>query len=225
MIVAVIAHVVVIGALIWERTTYLQGAVGGEGLPGGGGGGGQQLRYVALPPAAASQATEPPRAPPPVAEAPLPVPQALKLPEPARLEITPITITPATVTVVGSGSGPGTGGGPGGETGSGGGTGPTTGTGTGSQDGPGSGGDGGVLFPPDPIGILIPPSCAEGKVAVHFSVEATGRVSRVVLDPWPKEAACRREFVEKMRQYTFKPAHTRDGQVVASVYTGWVIAH
>lgn len=216
-IVAIVAHVIVIGAVIWERTNYLQGAMGGDGRQGGGGGGGEQLRYVTLPTAAAGpKAVETPQAP--VPETPLPIPQALKLPEPTQVEITPVAITPPVVTVLGSGQG--TGGGPGEVAGTGGGSGTTTGTGTGSNEGPGSGGgDGSDIIPADPKAALLPPDCVRGRFSVLLSVEANGRVSGVQLDPQPKDAACRREFVARMRGYEFRPARTRDGRSVASVFT------
>jgi hypothetical protein len=214
--VAIIVHIAIIGAVIWERTRYLEGTLGDQG-PRGGGGSGEEMRYVTLPAAAESRRAETPK--PVVTEAPVPVPQAIKLPD-VKLELTPMSITP--VAVVLEGVTTGTGGGPG----SGGGSGGGTGTGTGTHDGPGSGGgDGGDIIPPDPIGILIPPDCASGEFAVHFSIEATGRVSQVELEPWPKDSGCRREFVEKMRQYRFKPARTRDGQSVAFRFTGKVTAH
>ena len=210
-LVAHVAHVVVIGAVIWERTRYLESAVGGAG-PRGGGGGGEQLQYVAL--AQAAEAPKQKAVPPPV-ETPVPVPEPIVLPDP-RVEITPISITPVAVAITGIETGTG---GPGSGTGSGGGT----GSGTGPYDGPGSGGgDGGDIIPPDPIGIFIPPDCIAGTIAVTFSVEATGRVSRVELNPPPKESSCRRELTDKLRLYKFKPARTRDGIAVASKFNGSV---
>jgi hypothetical protein len=214
-LVALAVHVALIGALIWERTSYLQGAIGGDGPQGGGGGGGgEQMNYVALPPVAAPREAEAPR--PPVTETPVPVPQALAVPEPIKIEIAPVTITPMPVVVPGAGQG--TGGGPGRESGSGGGTGTATGTGTGSHDGPGSGGDGGYILPPDPRSVLLPADCARGRFTVRFWVEVDGRVSRVEVDPPPKESSCRRELLSKMRGYSFRPARTRDGRPVASVF-------
>ena len=212
VLVAVVAHIVVIGAVIWERTQYLEGALGDRG-PRGGGGGGEQLQYVAL--AQAAEAPKPKAVPPPV-ETPVPVPEPIEIPDPT-VEIAPLSITPVAVVITGVETG--TGSGPGSGTGSGGGT----GSGTGSHEGPGSGsGDGGDIIPPSPIGIFIPPDCIAGTIAVTFSVEATGRVSQVGLDPPPKEASCRRELSDKLRLYRFKPARTRDGTAVAYKFLGWV---
>jgi hypothetical protein len=57
-----------------------------------------------------------------------------------------------------------------------------------------------------------------------FSVEANGQVSRIELDPPPKDGSCRRELEAKLRQYRFKPARTRDGRPVASRFPGKVTA-
>lgn len=205
-LVALVAHVVVIGAVIWERTRYLEGAVGGAG-PRGGGGGGEQLQYVAL----AQAAEAPKKAVPPPVETPVPVPEPIVLPDP-KVEIAPISITPIAVVITGVETGTG---GPGSGTGSGGGT----GSGTGPHEGPGSGGgDGGDIILPSPVGVFLPPDCIPGTIAVVLSVEVTGRVSQVDLNPPPKDATCRRELADRLRLYRFKPARTRDGTAVAAKF-------
>jgi hypothetical protein len=199
----------VIGAVIWERTRYLERSVGGEGPPGGGGGGGE-LRYVALaqPEARQVDTPEPPVTPQPQPE---PVPEPIKLPEPT-IELTPIAITPVAVTLETSGQGSGAGPGSGG-------SGTTTGSGSGSADGPGSGGEGGYIQPAELRGLITPPDCIRGRFTVVFSIEADGRVSRVDVQPAPADAGCRREFVTRMRQYKFYPAKMQDGRAVASKST------
>ena len=206
-LVALVAHIVVIGAVIWERTRYLESAVSGSG-PRGGGGGGEQLQYVAL--AQAAEAPKQKAVPPPV-EAPVPVPEIVKLPEPEPVEIAPVAINPVPVAVIGAAEGTGSG------PGSGGGTGTGTGTGTGSHEGPGTGGDG--SFQPAVLrGLIVPPPCVSGHLTIVFSVSADGRVDGVDVDPAPKDGGCRRELVTRMRQYKFSPARTRDGRAVASTY-------
>ena len=206
IVVALVAHVVVIGAVIWERTRYLERSVGGDG-PRGGGGGGGELRYVALARAEPRQA-EAPKPPVTPEPEPEPVPEPIKLPEPT-IELTPITIAPVAVTLETSGQGVGAGPGSGG-------SGTTMGSGSGSADGPGSGGDGGYIQPAVLRGLILVPDCAHGKFNVVFSIEADGKVSSVDLQPVPKDAGCRREFVNRMRQYKFDPARTQDGRAVAS---------
>jgi len=203
---------VVIGAVIWERTVYLQGAGRGAGPQGGGGGGGQQLNYVTLPSAAETRRAEAPK-PVPV-ETPVPVAEPIKLPDP-KVDLEPMSITPIAVVITGVGTG--TGGGPGQESGSGGGTGAGTGTGTGSHEGPGTGGDGGYIQPAL-RGLIIAPDCVRGQLTVMFSVGADGKVAGVDVNPPPKDSGCRRDLVTRMKQYKFSPAK-RDGRPVASTYT------
>jgi hypothetical protein len=38
------------------------------------------------------------------------------------------------------------------------------------------------------------------------------------MDPAPRDAGCRREMTERMMGYKFRPAATRDGQPVASIF-------
>ena len=207
---ALVVHIVVIGAVIWERTRYLEGAVGGHG-PLGGGGGGEQLQYVALAQAAEAPKQKAVPTPPIEQPVPVPVPDPVKIPEPEPVQITPVIIPPVAVAVAGTsdgtGSGPGTGGG----------TGTGTGTGTGSHEGPGTGGDGGYFKPAVLRGLIIAPDCVRGKVKVTFSVSAEGKVADVDVDPVPKDAGCRRDLITRMRQYKFSPA-TQDGRAVASTY-------
>jgi len=115
-------------------------------------------------------------------------------------------------------SGAGTGGGPGAGPGTGGGIGAGTGTGVGNDSGPGRGGEGEYITPPYARTVLLPADCARGHFTVQFWVEADGHVSRVAIDPLPKDAGCRRDMREKMKGYQFLPARTRDGRAVASVY-------
>jgi periplasmic protein TonB len=208
--VSVLLHGAVLLALAW-RGAQLLGGGEGPGPRGGGGGGGGAVHYVTLPAPAAPRALDVP-VPPRVTAVDLPIPDpvAIKLP---ALE-TPAVTPPAAATVTGTGAGAGPGSGPG----TGGGQGAGTGPGTGSDVGPGTGGAGSYILRADPRALLYPPECAKGKFNVRFWVEADGHVSRVEVEPLPKDAGCRREFVDKMKSYQFRPAHTPDGQAVASVY-------
>jgi len=60
--------------------------------------------------------------------------------------------------------------------------------------------------------------CGRGKVVLRFWVEANARVSRVEVDPPPKDAGCHRDMLAQMRAFKFKPAMTPDGRPVASVF-------
>lgn len=96
-------------------------------------------------------------------------------------------------------------------------------TDAGSDLGPGTGGEGGYIFGASPRTAILPPlTQVPGSVAgrtyrVLFWVAADGRVTRVDVDPPIRDAEYGREFRQRMLAYQFYPAHTRDGQNVASV--------
>jgi len=135
-----------------------------------------------------------------------------------RIDVPPPQPAPPVVAVAGAGEG--TSGGPG----QGGGSGGGQGSGTGTDLGPGSGGEGGY-FPADANGVIVPPACARGEFSIRFWVEVDGRVSRVEIDPAPKDAGCRRQMIETLQAYRFRPARTRDGRPVASIYPFKVTHH
>jgi hypothetical protein len=91
--------------------------------------------------------------------------------------------------------------------------------------GTGTGIEAGYIFPASPrTAILPPPGQAPGSVAGHtlrvkFWVATDGRVTRVEVNPPIVDGAYSREFQQRMMAYQFYPAHTRDGQSVASVVT------
>jgi hypothetical protein len=115
-------------------------------------------------------------------------------------------------------AGTGTGGEAGQGPGTGGGIGAGKDGGVGNDSGPGRGGDGTYITPPYARTVLLPADCARGRFTVRFWVEADGSVSRVSVEPPPKDGGCRREMREKMLGYQFRPAHTRDGRAVAFVF-------
>jgi len=64
----------------------------------------------------------------------------------------------------------------------------------------------------------MPPQCARGIITVQFWVEADGRVSKLSVEPLPKDAGCRQQMLDKMKGVQFLPARNRDGRPVADVF-------
>jgi periplasmic protein TonB len=197
-------------------------AIGDPGAPGGGGGGGGSVvRYVELPALQRQAGAEVETPPQPTSQPELLLPTAhLKPTIEQETPTAQIRLTGPVVPATRIGQGPGNGGGAGAGTGSGGGIGSGHGTGVGSGEGPGSGGQGGSVVPPDPIGVLIPPfndlpAAVRGRTfSVEFWVDASGRVTRIDVDPEIEDAAYRRQFMDKMRAFKFRPARTLDGEPV-----------
>jgi hypothetical protein len=212
-VLAFAAHAAIVIALLWRGAEYLGGGGGGAGPRGGGGGGGRPaVRFFALP-AFSTPTQVDVQAPPVVSVA------ALTLPDPTTLNVPPVEVPKVAIQPSAPvGTGNGNSGGPGQGPGTGGGQGTGAGPGAGADTGSGRGGEAGYILRADPRTMLVPPECARGRFSVKFWVEANGRVSRVDIDPLPKDSGCRSEFLAKMRGYQFKPARTRDGQPVASIY-------
>ena len=216
VVASLVLHGVLLFLLLYKGTLYLAGGAGsGAGPRGGGGGGGQPLvRFLNLPAFSSPQAVSVPAAPAVhLAPITLPVPARIDLPQP----VSPPAVTVAVVAPAGAGAG--TGGGPGQGPGSGGGQGGGVGTGIGNDSGPGSGGPGGYIDPSPRRVIPQPPDCVgRGTLEVRFWVTAEGRVDRVELDPSPKKADCRDEFIALMKDTRFIPA-TRFGQPVPGIFS------
>ncbi|HKE90642.1 MAG TPA: hypothetical protein VKB45_09910 [Gemmatimonadales bacterium] len=181
------------------------------GPRGGGGGAGGAVHLVDLPAAAAPALAAPVQQP--VVHPPPPQPDPVVILPPPTLKPLSMTVAPlaapAGVASDGTaGQGPGTGGG----------TGSGVGPGVGNDSGPGSGGDGGYITLPGTRVLIFPPECAHGRFTVQFSISAQGRVTGVAVDPQPKDAGCRQQMLDKMRQYEFFPARTRDGKAVAVTF-------
>jgi periplasmic protein TonB len=212
-VASVLLHGTLLLALVWRGAQLLGGGEGAGPRGGGGGGGGPAVHYFTLPSPAAAPTPDVP-APERVAasEFPVPDPAAITLPP---LETPPVALPAAAAPATGAGTGAGPGSGPG----TGGGQGSGTGPGTGSGEGPGTGGDGGYIFRAEPITWPLPPLCARGQFTLIFAVEADGRVSRVRAEPLPKDESCRAQFLDRMKDYKFRPARTRSGLAVASVDT------
>jgi hypothetical protein len=212
-LLALLIHGAIALLVLWRGALLFQPGVGAAGPPGGGGGAGggrPALVWFALSPASAPQVHD---VPAPSVTAP-----AIVAPDPVKIEVPAPLPTPPPETAAPTGTSAPTTGATGQGSGTDGGRGTGTGGGVGSAAGPDSGGEGGYIFPANPTAMVPPPSCARGEFKVRFSVEATGRVSRVEVNPLPKEAGCRREMMEILRAFKFQPARTRDGRVVASIF-------
>jgi hypothetical protein len=215
-VASVLLHALILLSLVRFGVDWIAGAGDADGPRGGGGGGaGAAARYVELPAL--------PAPPPAAVTAPAPV-VVTPPPDPVPVETETVVpdvpvVPPASLpTPAAPATGTGTAGGPGQGTGTGGGAGAGTGGGVGADSGPGRGGAGDYITLPNPRTVLLPAPCARGQTTVRFWVEADGSVSRVSVEPPPKDGGCRREMREKMLGYQFLPAHTRDGRAVAFVF-------
>jgi hypothetical protein len=207
---SVLLHGTLLIALVWRGAQLLSDGAGAGPRGGGGGGGGPAVHYFTLPAPAAASASEVPEPRVVVSDLPVPDPVAIKLPP---IDLAPVT-PPSALSVAGTGTATGPGSGPG----TGGGQGAGTGPGAGSGVGPGRGGGDGYIVP-HLDGMVLAPQCApHGHYEVRFWVGADGKVRTVAVEPQPKDASCRRDFVDRMMAYRFTPA-SQNGQPVPSVYT------
>jgi hypothetical protein len=208
--VSLVAHVAIAVVVLWHGAALFApgaGGAGDAGLPGAGGGR-PAVSWFTLPTPSTPLALDVP--PPP--SVPAVIVPATALPDPVKIDARLLQLAPPLLSAsapppVAGGTGTGMGGGPG--------TG--MGTGTGADAGPGSGGDGGYI-PAFARGGVSVPACARGDFQLRFWIEVDGRVLRVEVDPSPKDPRCRREMLAQLRAYKFRPAMTRDGRPVASVY-------
>jgi hypothetical protein len=153
---------------------------------------------------------------------PIPEPQDSVPPDTAAVPAADTATAQGAVDGPGVGPGQGPGVGPGSGGGSGSGTGGGIGPGVGPDSGGGAGG-GGNIFPPQPLGIILPPPGRPGdlrgvRITVNFFISERGEVVRVTTDPEIRDRGYRNEFLNRMRRYTFTPAYTRDGRAVASEF-------
>jgi hypothetical protein len=201
-VLSLVAHGAIALAVLWRGAAWLVGGSGESGLPGGSEGGGRPaVSWFTLPTPSAPQIYDVPAAPvTPVA--------VLALPDPVHIDLPQLRPAAPVTTDAGTGGpGPGTGG-----------QGTGTGTGSGVDSGSGSGGEGSYILPAEANGVIVPPACARGEFTIRFWVEVDGRVSRLEIDPLPRDAGCRRQMIETLKAYRFRPARTRDGRAVASIY-------
>jgi hypothetical protein len=207
---SLLVHVAVAMLVLWRGAALLAGG-GGSGPRGGGEGGGRPtVRWFTLASSSTPQMHEVPAAPV------VTVPDVV-LPDPVRIEVPQLQPAAPSVTAAATvGTGAGTSGGPG--------EGGGRGTGAGVDSGPGSGGAGSYIFPASPRWMITPPLGGPAAVRgrryeVRFWVTAEGRVTRVDVNPPIKDAAYRREFIERMKGFLFIPARTRDGTQVESIFS------
>ena len=219
VILSAALHVAVVLLLVWSGSRFLTDdrAPGPGHGRGGGGGGGNRTLILYVPPAPAT---------------PAPAPAAPEIVMPKQLTVV-VPVVPADTTPrapapapaqpsAGQGPGEGAGKGPGTGPGSGSGSGGGNGSGAGPGTGPDSGG-GGTLYPPSPQGIILPPthppSALRGtRLTAVFEISASGEVTHVGLDPAPKDHSFANDLLDRLRRYTFTPAHTVDHQPVAAIY-------
>ena len=213
--VSLTLHLLAVALIVGVESGFLPdlfGTGGGIGPAGGGGGGG--VRYVTIP-AYVPTATSTPR----FAQSDI----RFVASQPSMRTIAPVSRVEATDwptelldVVPRPGANRGVGGGVGSGPGAGGGQGSGLGTGRGSDVGPGTGGNRGYTYAPEPRALHYPvdevPDELRGvELSIHFWVDATGRVTRIEIDP-PIED---RDYLEALREtlmgWVFYPARTASG--------------
>lgn len=208
-LVSLAIHGAVVAIFLWQSAVYLGEGGGGPGARGGGGGRGRMRAQFFTVPAYAA----------PRPQVDIPIPDAVSIPV-VTTPVIPIDLARIEVPQPQTGpTGPATGVGPG----AGGGLGSGQGPGIGSAVGPGTGGDSAYIPQPKPLWTTFPygkvPASDHGTYSVRFWVAADGHVTKVVIDPLPKDPGFRRDFMERMRDCRFLPAVTRDGTPVAAIAT------
>ena len=202
-----LAHVVIVGALVIHGREILGRAQGGSRASGD-----ARVNFFTIPagaPAAVDMALSPR-----LSLSDLSALRRIHVELPL-LELSQATLPVPTVALGGGGGNAGGGGGRG--------TGPGAAAGVGV--GSGTGDEASYIFPASPRTAILPPLArVPGSVAgrtyrVKFWVSVEGRVTRVDVDPPIADAAYGREFQQRMLAYQFYPAHTRDGRNVTDVVT------
>ncbi len=201
-VLSFVVHAAIIVMLVQRGRAALDNGGGGAG-PRGGGAGGVEFFTLPAPPAMTAV---------PLPPAPAIVAPTIVLPEDALADLVPVAPPSMPPTEPAPGSGSAGGGGAGGGAGG----------GVGTEIGPGTGGDERYIFPPNPRGVIVPPEnppkAVRGRAyRVQFWVSADGRVERIVVTPEISDEKYRRDFHERMRNYRFYPAKTRDGRPVPHV--------
>jgi len=231
LVASIVFHAVLVALLIAgvvDGSVRLRGAGEGYGPPGGGGGGGggRRVSYIELPSVgtAAPAAAAVPEPVPPVETPPVETAPVVPVPPPSETAAAAAPSEARADTGSGTGAGAGAGTGPGSAGGSGGGTGGGQGTGTGLAVGPGTGGDSTDVIPPQ-LRNLIPPLAERPprelrgqRINVTFWVSIEGSVDRFAIEPEIGDRGYREKFSELLMKTRFRPARTRDGVPVPSVY-------
>lgn len=235
LVASIVFHAALVALIVGGvvgGSVRLRGAGDGYGPAGGGGGGGggRRVSYIELPAvgAAASAAAPvpepvpvPPAETPPVEETPVE-----PVPPPSETAVAAVAAPADARADTGSGTGAGTGAvaGAGAGGGTGGGSGGGQGTGTGLAVGPGTGGDSTDVIPPQ-LRNLIPPLAERPprelrgqRINVTFWVSVEGSVDRFAIEPEIGDRGYREKFSELLMKTRFRPARTRAGVPVPSVY-------
>jgi len=247
-IVSIGLHLLVVFLLIFpflapDVVAEMLGA-GGPGPAGGGGGGtggtgggrvvSERVQYVVPMPPPPTQAPDPERFQIPIEKPPEIKPPELTPPEVKPLEPTPVAqptsaasdvnlaVSDAASKVAGSGGGSGNDGSGGSGSGSGGGVGSGIGTGRGSGVGAGTGGGSGLIYPPTPAELFIPPipvpNAVKGRtITIVFDVDSTGKVIDFELTP-TRDAGYNRKLREILGATRFRPATDGTGRAVRAKY-------
>jgi protein TonB len=231
-VAAIVIHALILLLLVAPLTSpelreEIFGA-GGAGPAGGGGGGSRgngggtpktermQFVQIAAPtptpvPVPVPQVVKPPEVKPPVVPPVVTPPPTPKPAEPVKTETksnTPPVDAPGKIAGVGGGTGndgsAGTG------PGSGGGTGSGVGTGKGTSNGAGTGGGAGMIYPPTPTVMFIPPIPAPSKLKgkemiAEFDVDSTGKVIDFQVAS-TNDGAYDRKLRESLMGVRFRPA-------------------
>lgn len=241
-----LAHLLLLLALLFSRSSVdplAPSGAGGPGPAGGGGGGapaaspvsgapprGERLSFVRVAPPPPTQPVVEEKKPKPVlkpvVQPPKPVvhapPEAVEPvapPQPTAKEPSALSATQLALNGTGAGDS-GASGGAG--QGTGGGVGTGTGTGRGSANGPGTGGGEGEIYPATPDFLVMPalpvPSKVRGKtVRLVFEIDASGKITSLKFDS-TGDSGYDRELRDRLMEYRFRPAHRADGTPVASTY-------
>ena len=241
--VAILAHALIIFALLFQYRTDITAALtdgaGGPGAAGGGGGGRggspiipERIQQYQLslppPPAKSTPSVLPPIVPVPEVKKPVETP-------PPKVEPTPVTSTktteapatpgPASPPAPGAGEGGGAGkdAGAGNGPGTGGGTGSGIGTGTGSAIGPGTGGGNATIYPPTPRALFVPPNGTprrlKGKtIVIELEVDEAGKVLTADFTPRSGNGDYDEQFIASLREQRFRPAVRANGTPVKFTY-------
>jgi len=214
--VSVALHAALLLLVVWTQTRDTGLGTGGPGRAGGGGGGAPEVAFVDIAAFVPSSAPAPARraresleyvtVKPELKMIARSTPQ-VKVWEPTRPNLPPLS------TSVGSSGGPGSG------RGTGGGRGAGVGTGVGDNVGPGTGGERAPAYAPEPRSVVYPlsepPDSVRGRLLiVHFWVDSRGRVTKVEVEPPLLSGSYLDDFLENMRRWTFYPARTADGRPV-----------
>ena len=233
--VSVIFHVLLLLLILLplmfpEAVRAVVGGAGGPGPAGGGGGGTngsggrervtpERLQYIQVAPEQPRQ--EAPTVVPPKVEEKKPEEKKPEAIPEVQAAVPTTTIDLSTLSGIGGGTGNDGSGGSG--PGTGGGVGSGVGTGRGSSDGPGTGGGEGVIYPPRPDQMVIPPipipERVRGRLIVaRFDIDEKGKIVSIDFNS-TGDRGYDRKLRERLESFRFRPAvRANDGTPVRALY-------